>query len=172
MVSRAYASFAILVPLLRWLLVIKLLMWFLNLLIFKVALRVDSVKVAKILMRIWEAAVWCWCDEILKIVVSSYINWLFHLILSIALLFELLMYWWRNRWVALYWYNIFFCGNEIFEFLKNCFSLKLLFNVLIFFMLAPSRKFLNLLMFSDVRCFCDLLNFESWFLMYLHIING
>ncbi len=47
MVSRAYASFAVLVPLFRWLLVIKLLMSCWNLLIFKVALRVDSVKVAK-----------------------------------------------------------------------------------------------------------------------------
>ncbi len=43
--------------------------------------------------------------------------------------------------------------------LKNCFSLM---HYSMFSMLAPSRKFVNLLMFSDVRCFSDLLNFESF----------
>jgi hypothetical protein len=78
----------------------------------------------------WNFENWC---------VSSYINWLFHLILSIALLFELLMYWWRNQLVELDWYKIFLCGFEVFE----CFE-ELSF-----------WKFVNLLMFSDVRCFID-----------------
>ncbi len=46
MVSRAYASFAVLVPLLRWLLIIKLLMWCLNLLILKLQNKIGSFKVA------------------------------------------------------------------------------------------------------------------------------
>ena len=113
--------------------------------IFKVACRVDSVKVAKITlahlkllnllwMINWEAAVWfyLWSDEIFENwCVSSYINWLFHLILSIALLFELLMYWWRNRWVESYWYKLFLREMLSSVVLKNCFSLNfVLFNVL------------------------------------------
>ena len=65
--------------------------------------------------------------------VSSYINCLFHLIFSIALLFELLMYWWRNRWVESYWYKIFLCGNDVF----GCFE-KLLFAEYFFNVLAVS----------------------------------
>ncbi len=132
-VSRAYASFAVLGPLLRWLLVIKLLMWCLNLLIFKVALRIDSVKVAKLLMRIWEAAVWFFCVfiKILNflmylLILISYFIWLAALLCC----FELLIDWWRNRWVELFRYKIFLCGNEVFWCFENCFSLKLLFNVL------------------------------------------
>jgi hypothetical protein len=140
-VSRAYASFAVLVPLLRWLLVIKLLMWCLNLLIFKVALGVDSVTVAKIilahlklqnlLMRVWEAAVWILCDCLKFWILMCLLILIGYFIWSSALLccFELLMYWWRNRWVESYWYKIFLYGNDVFGCFEELFFAEVLFDV-------------------------------------------
>ncbi len=111
--------------------------------IFKVARRVDSVKVAKITlahskllnllwMINWEAAVWfsLWCDEILKIdvyllILIGYFIW-FSLLLCC---FELLMYWWRNQLVELDWYKIFLCGFEVFECFEESFYVDALFDV-------------------------------------------
>ena len=134
LVSRAYASFAVLVLLIKLLMspCYNLLMWKLQNKIgsFEVAPRVDLVKVVKLMMDLrsgrlnlfvmwWNFENWC---------VSSYINWLFHLILSIALLFELLMYWWRN-WVELCWYKMFLCGFEVFECFEELFFVDALFVV-------------------------------------------
>ena len=135
LVSRAYASFAVLVLLIKLLMspCYNLLMWKLQNTIgsFEVAPRVDLVKVVKLMMDLrsgrlnlfvmwWNFENWC---------VSSYINWLFHLILSIALLFELLMYWWRNWWVELCWYKMFLCGFEVFECFEELFFVDALFDV-------------------------------------------
>ena len=135
LVSRAYASFAVLVLLIKLLMspCYNLLMWKLQNKIgsFEVAPRVDLVKVVKLMMDLrsgrlnlfvmwWNFENWC---------VSSYINWLFHLILSIALLFELLMYWWRNWWVELCWYKMFLCGFEVFECFEELFFVDALFDV-------------------------------------------
>ena len=108
---------------LRWLLLIKLLVSCWNLLIFKVALRVESVKVEDLLMRIWEAAVWFlrdllknWVFDVSFILIGSFI-W------SSALLccFELLIDWWRNRWIELYWDRIFLSVIEVFDCIEELF---------------------------------------------------
>ena len=134
-VDRAYASFAVLVLLIKLLMspCYNLLMWKLQNKIgsFEVAPRIELFKVVKLMIisrsgRLILFVMWWnfenWC-------VSSYINWLFHLILSIALLFELLMYWWRNWWVELCWYKMFLCGFEVFECFEELFFVDALFDV-------------------------------------------
>ena len=101
----------------------------------------DSFKVAKLLLMMnWEAAVWfsVWFVEILNflmclLILISYFIWFSALLCY----FELLDEWWRNRWVDLYWYEIFLCGFEVFECFEELFFVDALFDV------------------SNVRCFSD-----------------
>ena len=116
---------------------------------FKVALRIEFVNVANYWL-FWSCSL-NWSSKVAEFIhdefekrpfdfdvmwwnfenwcVSSYINWLFHLILSIALLFELLMYWWRNQLVEWDWYKIFLCGFEAFECFEELFFVDALFDV-------------------------------------------
>ncbi len=91
---------------------------------FKVAHRIESVKVAKVMGDELRSGrlifcVICWNFEFLMylLILIGYFIW------SSALLccFELLIDWWRNRWVESYWYKIFLCGIEVFECFEELF---------------------------------------------------
>ncbi len=135
----------------------------------KLLIKLNYVKLQNSLWWIWEAAVWftvCFDENfffwnfVVSFILVDYFIW------SSALLccFELLIDWWRNRWIELYWYKIFFCGNEVF----GCFE-ELFFAVVFFFFFFQCFSFLSL---APSRKFVSLLKFESWFLMFLHIIIG
>ena len=143
MVSRAYASFAVVIPFLKVVSVNKVA----NVTMLEfVDIKVAKIKLAhlKLLIGLYQLKlqnywwgfekrpfdfVWfCWKIEFWRIFLYLLV---IHLIFSIALLFELLMYWWRNRWVELYWYKLFMCGNAVFGcFEKLLFAEFVLFNVL------------------------------------------
>ncbi len=91
-VDRAYASFAVLIPFLKVVAVNKVAnVTMLEFVDIKVADRIDSFKVADFIddeVRSGRLNSVCFV-EILNFDVSSYINWLFHLIFSIALMFRI-----------------------------------------------------------------------------------
>ncbi len=116
----------------------------------KVAHMIESVKVAKFIDdelrsgRLIFCGI-CWNFEFLMylLILISYFIWLAALLCC----FELLVCWWRNRWVELYWYKFFLCGIEVF----NCFEVLFFAEAFIwcffFFNLASSRRVLFNLFF-------------------------
>ncbi len=101
---------------------------------FEVAHWIEVRKVAEFIhdefeKRPFDFCVIWWNFEIFiyLLILIEYFNW------SSALLccFKLLIDWWRNRWVELFWYKIFLCGNEVFGCFEDCCLLNMLINVLI-----------------------------------------